>query len=143
MVTFSTSQGEIDSLFDERYNDEFDNFLGICFGSKRCKERRKERQILRNERKEAKNEVKRAKAYGIGQGTFKSTGSGIMDSITGIVGGLFGGGGGQEQPQNNAEMPYKVIEQTPAKKNNTMIYIIIAVVVVASFGFFMYSKSKK
>ncbi len=140
----------ISGLYDAQFQSEdTSDFLGMCFGSKRCKRRRKRRQKRREERHRAKMLTKSAQAAGIESGTYKGSGNGVLDAIGGIVGGIFGGGGGgsAEQPyidNQPAQQNPQIVSAAPsAKKDYTkLIIIVVAVFLIAGFGFFAL-KSKK
>ncbi len=144
MTTFNPN---IENIFNERFaqSEDTSDFLGLCFGSGRCKRRRDARRKAREGKRDARNQIKIAKAEGIRNGTFKSTGSGLLNTLGSLASNIFGGGGGSEQapvpePQMYTNQP---TAPAPAKKNKKIIYVVIALVIVAGFAFYAMKKSKK
>ena len=136
------------NIFESRFapSNDTSDFLGMCFGSKKCKRRRAERQRRRKERHRAKMLKESAKAQAIEDGTFQSAGSGLLNSLGGALGSILGGGAGagvgvSQQIESGASTDFP--EEKPQKKNNTIIYIVVAVLLVAGFGFYAMNKSKK
>lgn len=89
----------------------YDDFLGICFGGKRCKERRKTRQEQRAERRGAKTEAIKAGA------------GGLLETVTGLL------GGGAPAPTTVPATSTGTGMPAP-KKDNTMTIVIIAIAVI-------------
>lgn len=151
MQTFNPS---IDALFQDRFdtmaNDDTSDFLGICFGSKRCKRRRDERRKAREQRRRAHILQMQAKAEGVRNGTSdgKSTVENILGSLGGLASSILGGGAGAasaaaaDTAENYAgNQPVAIAPNNNApKKKNTMLYLIIAVVVVGVIGFVLMKK---
>ncbi len=148
MQVLQGNNANINDLAAERFeamtsNDDHSDFLGMCFGSKRCKRRRDERRKAREQRRRANISKKLAKNQAMREGTYKSTGDSILEGVGGLVKGIFGGDKGDGNGGSPEELAVQNYAPAPApKKSKTMTYILIGigVVVLVAVGFFAMKK---
>ena len=115
---------------------EFHQFLGIAF-TKSAQRRKDAKQAAKNE---ARLIISRGKAEGYKNGTVKTFGQSLGDTLGGIgntVAGVFGGKTGNSTPIQERQVNYQ--EQQP-QNNNTMLYVGGGLLLVAVL-YFMTRKS--
>ena len=141
-----------DLVQEGNYMGEYD-FLGICLGGKKCKQRKEDRQEFRAQKREAtvaqkfgKAELTAAKSDAVRAGTFQSAASGVVGTITSGLGKVFGGGAGEAPAGTGAAPGAEVIpgSATPPaeKKGLSTGVIVMAVIVIGTLIYFVTRKKK-
>lgn len=129
------------------YNGE--EALAYATGKKKSPKGPPPRQVRRDDRAAAKNEVRQAKAQALRDGTFKGGGTKILDTMQGIAASAGQALGGMAAGKLSASGSVTVDDggagagAAPPAKNNTMLYVGIAIAVVIVLALVMMKGKKK